>query len=48
MKSGIYKTIYGNACKYKKGSKVAFDLDLRKFIKIKFVDFAEFIKEEED
>ena len=45
MKSGIYETEYGNACKYREGSETAYDLDAQKEIPIEYVDFDKFIKE---
>ena len=45
MKSGVYETIYGNACEYIKGDKEAYDLDSRENIPLDFVDFTIFIRD---
>ena len=43
-KSGIYETIYGNACEYDQGNQ-AWDLDAREIISVEMVDFNKFIRE---
>ena len=42
-KSGVYYTEYGNACKYTKGSKSAYDLDMGERIPVEMVDFSRYI-----
>jgi len=46
-KTGVYKTIYGNACYYIEGDTEVEDLDMRKEISIEMVDFSKFIREEQ-
>lgn len=46
MKTGIYETIYGNACEYLEGSSMAYDIDMAETIPIEMVDFSKFIREE--
>lgn len=46
-KSGVYETIYGNACEYTEGDSVANDLDSREMIPLTMVDFARFVRETE-
>jgi len=43
-KSGIYSTIYGNACRYRKGNKSAYDLDMGEQIPLEMIDFNEYIR----
>ena len=45
MKSGVYETIYGNACEYEEGNDNAWDLDMREEIPVEMVDFSTFIRE---
>ena len=45
MKSGIYETIYGNACEYEEGGQEAWDLDMREAIPLEMVDFSKYIRE---
>ena len=45
MKSGIYETIYGNACEYEEDSSTAYDLDMAETISVEIVDFTKFIRE---
>ena len=47
MKTGIYETIYGNACEYEEGSSTAYDLDMAETIPVEMVDFSKFIREAE-
>lgn len=44
IKSGIYETIYGNACEYINGD-TAYDLDSRETIPVEMVDFDKFIRD---
>lgn len=46
-RSGIYETIYGNACRYDKEIEHAYDLDMGEEIPIEFVNFKEFIRDVE-
>lgn len=39
MKSGLYETTYGNVCRYRKGAKTAYDLDMGDRIPLNWVDF---------
>lgn len=43
-KSGIYETIYGNACEYTAGEGMAWDLDMREQIPLEMVDFDKFLR----
>ena len=43
-KSGIYETIYGNACEYELGDSDAWDLDSREAISLEMVDFSKYIR----
>jgi len=43
-KSGVYETIYGNACEYE-GGQTAFDIDMSETISIDMIDFDKFIRE---
>ena len=43
LKSGIYETLYGNACEYIKGD-FAYDLDMAEKIPIEAVDFSKYIR----
>ena len=43
-KSGVYETIYGNACEYE-GGDMAYDLDMREDIPIEMIDFTKYIGE---
>jgi len=45
MKSGVYETIYGNACEYEEGNETAFDLDMAEEIPLEMVDFSKFIRD---
>jgi len=45
IKSGVYETIYGNACEYEKGEPTAYDLDMAEDIPVGLVDFSKFIRE---
>jgi len=45
MKSGIYETVYGNACEYEIGSSSAYDLDMAETIPLEMVDFTKFVRE---
>lgn len=45
MKTGVYETIYGNACEYHKGNSTAYDLDAGERIPLEMVDFTKFIRE---
>jgi len=45
MKTGIYETVYGNACEYEEGNSEAYDLDAAETIPLEAVDFAKFIRE---
>lgn len=45
MESGIYETIYGNACKYEQGVNTAYDLDMAETIPCDMVDFSKFIRD---
>lgn len=45
IKSGIYETIYGNACEYEAGSKTAYDLDMAEQIPLEAVDFSKYIRD---
>lgn len=45
FRTGVYETIYGNACEYEKDSRVAWDLDMREEIPVSMVDFSKFIRE---
>ena len=45
MKTGVYKTIYGNTCEYEEGSDTAWDLDMREEIPVEMVDSTKFIRE---
>ena len=45
MRTGIYETVYGNACEYEEGSLTAYDLDMARIIPIEAVDFDLFIRE---
>lgn len=45
MRTGIYATIYGNACEYEEGSPTAYDLDMAEIIPLDVVDFENFIRE---
>lgn len=47
-KSGIYETEYGNACRYRKGAKTAYDLDMAETIPVEMVDFSKFIRSKEN
>ena len=44
-KSGVYATIYGNACAYESGEDVAYDLDMAEDIPLEAVDFSEYIRD---
>jgi hypothetical protein len=44
MKSGVYETIYGNACEYEDGDDTAYDLDMGEVIPVEMVDFTKFIR----
>jgi hypothetical protein len=44
-KTGVYETIYGNACEYYEGDDFANDLDMREEIPLEAVDFSRFIRE---
>ena len=46
-KSGVYETIYGNACKYTKGAKTAYDIDMAERIPVDMVDFSKKIRDVE-
>jgi len=48
IKTGIYETIYENACEYIEGNQFAFDLDMNERIPLYFVNFEKFIGEIED
>jgi hypothetical protein len=48
MKSGIYETIYGNACEYFNGDNIAYDLDMAEDIPIEMIDFDKFIRSFDD
>ena len=39
MESGLYYTIYGNACDYDEGSDIAYDLDMAEWIPLEMIDF---------
>jgi hypothetical protein len=45
MKSGIYETIYGNACEYQEGDDTAYDIDAAQEISLELVDFDKFVRE---
>jgi len=45
MKTGVYETIYGNACEYVEGDNMAYDLDSAEEIPLDVVDFSKFIRE---
>jgi hypothetical protein len=45
-KTGVYETIYGNACYYEEDSHFAEDLDMRENIPICMVDFSKFLRDE--
>lgn len=44
-KSGVYETIYGNACEYYEGDEIANDLDMAEEIPLEAVDFTKWIRE---
>jgi len=44
-KSGIYETIYGNACDYESGDDFAYDMDMAEEIPVEMVDFTRFLRE---
>ena len=44
-KRGVYETVYGNACTYEEGNKVAYDMDMAQEIPIDMVDFNKFIRD---
>lgn len=44
-RSGIYETIYGNACEYESGEEMAWDIDMRENIPLEMVDFDKFLRE---
>jgi len=41
--SGVYETIYGNACKYRKGDETAYDIDSAERIPVEMIDFEKYI-----
>lgn len=43
--SGVYRTVYGNACEYVEGEETAYDIDMAEDISIEMVDFDDFIRE---
>ena len=45
MKSGIYLTIYENACEYEEGMDTAYDIDMAEVIPVEMVDFDKFLRE---
>jgi len=45
MKSGIYETVYGNACEYYEYEDMAYDIDMGENIPVELVDFSKFIRE---
>jgi len=47
MKTGIYETVYGNACEYSNGDNHAFDLDSARKILISLVNFEIYLGEVE-
>lgn len=42
--SGVYETIYGNACEYFERDDFAYDIDMAEDIPIEMVDFNKFIR----
>ena len=44
-KSGIYETVYGNACEYHKGNKSGYDMDMAERIPIVMINFRKYIRD---
>jgi len=45
-KTGVYETIYGNACKYFEDDADAYDIDMAEYIPLEMVDFTRLIKDD--